>query len=234
LGTVDVEVTTPGGTSSAVAADQFTYVAPPPTVTGISPTSGTTVGGTSVTITGTNLFGVTAVVFGTTAASNVVVTSDTKITVTSPSGFGTVDVEVTTPGGTSSPVAADKFTYTAPPPAISNVVLSDPSGTPTVTVTGSNFGAGAPPGNAETCQNGDTADDFAYPEVFFEDITQGWGAGATGDCVGLKIISWSSTQVVYSFGEGFSGITSGDQVQAVIMGATDTFSAATTLPATAP
>ncbi|MCY0656333.1 IPT/TIG domain-containing protein, partial [Klebsiella pneumoniae] len=48
-GTVNVTVTTVGGTSATSAADQFTYV-PAPTVTSISPTSGPTSGGTTVTI----------------------------------------------------------------------------------------------------------------------------------------------------------------------------------------
>ena len=42
----------------------YTYVTPPPTVTSISPANGTTLGGTTVTITGTNLTGATAVTFG--------------------------------------------------------------------------------------------------------------------------------------------------------------------------
>ena len=55
------------------AADLFTYV-PAPTVTGVVPTSGPTVGGTSVTITGTNLGGAMGVDFG---AAVAVITSDT-------------------------------------------------------------------------------------------------------------------------------------------------------------
>ena len=50
-GTVDITVTTPSGTSATGAADQFTYVAATPTVTGISPTSGPATGATSVTVT---------------------------------------------------------------------------------------------------------------------------------------------------------------------------------------
>ena len=51
-------VTTPGGTSATSPADEFTYVAAP-TVTSINPTSGPTAGGTTVTVTGTNLSGAT-------------------------------------------------------------------------------------------------------------------------------------------------------------------------------
>ncbi len=53
-GTVDVTVTTPIGTSVTSSVDQFVYE-PAPTVTAISPTTGLTTGGTSVTITGTGL-----------------------------------------------------------------------------------------------------------------------------------------------------------------------------------
>ena len=62
-GTVDITVTTAGGTSATSAVDQFTYLALP-TVTGISPSTGSGAGGTSVTITGTNFTGATSVNFG--------------------------------------------------------------------------------------------------------------------------------------------------------------------------
>src|SRR5207244_3709415 len=53
-GQVDVRVTTSGGTSAIVAGDHFTYTAVAPAVTAVSPNTGPTTGGTSVTITGTN------------------------------------------------------------------------------------------------------------------------------------------------------------------------------------
>jgi hypothetical protein len=118
--TVDITVTTVGGTSAAAAADHYTYTAAPPpapTVTALSPTSGPGAGGTAVTITGTNLTGATAVMFGATAATAFGVTNATTISATSPTGTGTVDVTVTTAGGTTTTSAADKFTYvTGPPP----------------------------------------------------------------------------------------------------------------------
>ncbi|MDK9716480.1 MAG: IPT/TIG domain-containing protein [Trichlorobacter sp.] len=85
-----------------------------PTVTNISPSSGFASGGTSVTITGTGLSGATAVNFGATDATGFSVTSDIQATATSPAGVigQTVDVTVTTPGGTSATNSADQFTYT--------------------------------------------------------------------------------------------------------------------------
>src|SRR6516164_8845365 len=114
IGTVDVTVTTPGGTSATSTADQFTYVPAPalaPTVTNINPNTGPTSGGSSVTITGTNFSGATAVRFGSNAAASFTVNSATQITATSPAGVGTVDVTVTTAGGTSATSSSDRFTY---------------------------------------------------------------------------------------------------------------------------
>jgi hypothetical protein len=67
-------------------------------------------------ITGTgfcNGTGATSVKFGLTSAVSYVVNSDTSITAVSPAGTGTVDVTVTTSGGTSATSAASKFTYAA-------------------------------------------------------------------------------------------------------------------------
>ena len=50
---------------------------PAPTVTSVSPSSGTTAGGTAVTITGTNFAVGATVTFGSAAATNVVVVSGT-------------------------------------------------------------------------------------------------------------------------------------------------------------
>ena len=82
-----------------------------PTVTNVNPNTGPTSGGTSVTITGTNFLSVTAVSFGSNAAASFTVNSPTQITATSPAGVGTVDVTVTTAGGTSAISSGDRFTY---------------------------------------------------------------------------------------------------------------------------
>ncbi len=81
-------------------------------MTSISPTSGPTGGGTSVTITGTNLDGASAVDFGSNAAT-ITADSATSITATSPAGTGTVDVTVTRPGALPPPRPSDQFTYVA-------------------------------------------------------------------------------------------------------------------------
>jgi uncharacterized protein YhjY with autotransporter beta-barrel domain len=138
-GTVDVRVTTAGGTSATSAADQFTFVAAP-AVTSISPTAGPATGGTTVTITGTGFSGTTAVTFGATAATGFTVNSATQITATAPSGTGTVDVRVTTTGGTSATSAADQYTFLAAPAVTSISPTAGPAtGGTSVTITGTGF-----------------------------------------------------------------------------------------------
>ncbi len=113
-GEVGYDGPTGWGTPNGVSAFKAPSSTPPPVVTGISPTSGPAAGGTSVTVTGTSLTGGT-VAFGANAATGVSCGA-TSCTATSPAGTGTVNVEVTTSGGTSAATAADKFTYTTAQP----------------------------------------------------------------------------------------------------------------------
>ena len=94
-----------------VLTSEGSIVIGPPTVSSIKPATGSPNGGTSVTITGTGFTGATAVKFGTAEADSLSVNSATSITAVSPEGTGTVDVTVTTKGGTSAKVSADNFTY---------------------------------------------------------------------------------------------------------------------------
>jgi IPT/TIG domain len=97
-----------------VATSNTVTVTVPVSVTGISPASGTTAGGTTVTITGNGFTGATGVHFGTAAATGVTIDSRTQITATSPPGTGTVDITVITPAGTSAVTTADQYTYFIP------------------------------------------------------------------------------------------------------------------------
>jgi hypothetical protein len=125
---VDVTVTTPDGTSPTSGAGQYTYQAPAPVpaVTGVSPASGPTGGGTTVTINGSGFTGATAVKFGSSTAASVTVVSSTRITAVTPAHApGTVTITVTTPGGTSTAGRASQFTY-GTPPAVTGI--APPSG----------------------------------------------------------------------------------------------------------
>jgi hypothetical protein len=112
VGSIDVSVQTAAGASAATSADQFTFQAPAPVITGLSVTEGNTQGGTTVTITGQNFTGATGVYFGNTAALFMNVASDTTISAVAPAGVaGTVDVTVQTSSGTSTTSANDQFTF---------------------------------------------------------------------------------------------------------------------------
>ena len=114
-----------------------------PTVTGISLTSGSTAGGTSVTITGTGFTSVTAVDLGSTPATSFVVNTATQIIASvPPSVGGIVDVTVTAAGGTSATSSADRFTYVdVPVPMVTAISLTSGStaGGTSVRIAGATF-----------------------------------------------------------------------------------------------
>src|SRR5207253_2139795 len=121
-------------------SDQFTFVEAP-TVASVNPTSGTTAGGTSVTITGSHFTGASSVKFGATHASSFSVDTDGQITATSPvHAAATVDITVTTVGGTSATSASDQFTFVAAPTVTSVAPTAGPTaGGTSVTITGTGF-----------------------------------------------------------------------------------------------
>jgi hypothetical protein len=83
-----------------------------PTVTSISPTSGTANGGTAVNIIGTNFTSGANVSFAGTAATNVIAVSSSSITATAPAHTaGAVSVVVTNSSGQSG-ILANGYTYT--------------------------------------------------------------------------------------------------------------------------
>ncbi|MEU0674680.1 IPT/TIG domain-containing protein [Streptomyces sp. NPDC006172] len=136
-GSVNVTVTTNQGTSAQQVP--FTYAgAQAPALSGISPGQGLPAGGTTVTLTGTNLTGATAVRFDGVAAASFTVNSATQITAVTPAhAAGAAAVTVTTPGGTSNALT---FTYLAGPSVTGLSPSQGPaSGGTTVTLTGTNF-----------------------------------------------------------------------------------------------
>jgi uncharacterized delta-60 repeat protein len=111
--------------------------APVSTVTLVTPAFGSTAGGKSVTITGTNFTGATSVTFGGTAATSFTVVSATQITATIPAHQAeTVDVVVTKPGGAG--IGTYLFTYT-PPPTVTASSAKLLTITTTLTITGTGF-----------------------------------------------------------------------------------------------
>ncbi|HOQ60993.1 MAG TPA: IPT/TIG domain-containing protein [Vicinamibacterales bacterium] len=118
----DVAVTQGGLTATLPAA--FTFITlPPPTITSIFPRAGSSAGGTTVTITGTNFAPGASVTIGGAAATAVAVASLTSLTaVTGPRAVGTADVIVTVGGQTGS--LAGGFTYVPPGQNLLPVIAS--------------------------------------------------------------------------------------------------------------
>src|SRR5262249_1608905 len=147
-GTWQSEANSPG----IVIFDTFGAAVPaapagPPTVTACSPASGTTAGGTTVTVTGTGFQTGAGVSFGGASATGIAVNSATSITATTPPhSSGSVNVVVTNPDNQTGTLSGG-FTYTAaaPAPTVSSVSPSSrpvSGGTP-VTIAGTGFSAGA-------------------------------------------------------------------------------------------
>jgi hypothetical protein len=126
----DIAVTTPNGTGTR-SGFSFAGV---PTITAFSPTGAT--GGDTITITGTNFYGVTTLTFGGTASAAFTVVSPTQIrAVVSPRGSSGV-VRLVTPGGAAQLAG---FVFTAPAPVITGFTPAAATVEQTVTITGRNF-----------------------------------------------------------------------------------------------
>ena len=142
-GAVDVTVTNPDAQSDTLA-DGYTYIYPAPTLSQIDPASGSTAGGTPVTITGTGFLatGSTTVRFDAVACGDLVVLDSTTLTCTTPARAlaGAVDVTITNPDAQSDTLAGG-YTYTYPAPTLSQIDPASGSvngGNP-VTITGTGF-----------------------------------------------------------------------------------------------
>jgi len=105
---------TSGGTQTGQTGNGYAIISQlaslPPTITAASPNSGFTTGGTSVTITGTNLTG-TSIAFGGVPCKTLTIVSDTQATCVTPSHpAGAVDIIVG--NGVDNATLAGGFTYT--------------------------------------------------------------------------------------------------------------------------
>ena len=123
-GSVNVVVTNPGGESGTLNGGFVYAAAPAPSVSGITPNSGPTAGGTSVTINGSAFVSGATVSIGGTPATNVTFVNSGSLTATTPAhAAGTVNVVVTNPD-TQSGTLTNGFTFNAPPGG-ETVLLAD-------------------------------------------------------------------------------------------------------------
>jgi hypothetical protein len=126
----------------------------------------------------------------------------------SPAYFCTAVKGYDGPTGRGSPKGAAAFKVKASGvPTITSVSESGSPSDPTITITGSNLWPTAPTGTPEPCNPGDPGDNFGSGGLWITDNTAGWTAGQYSDCIGLVIQSWSTTSVVFGFGDTYGSYT---------------------------
>jgi hypothetical protein len=147
-GAVTISVTNTDAQSGSLT-NGYTYTAvnPAPTVTSSTPNTGTTAGGTAITIKGTGFLTGATVSLGGTAATGVTVVSSTSITTITPAhAAGAVTISVTNTDAQNGSLT-NGFTYTAANPAPTVTAVNPNTGTTTggtaITITGTGFLSGA-------------------------------------------------------------------------------------------
>jgi hypothetical protein len=126
---------------------------------------------------------------------------------------------------TAPAVTAGTARRAAARPSIAAISFSGTHGpgvaSPTVTVTGTHFGAAAPPGtsNAVTSCGTYTANGEVYGgKLYFTanaHFEAGYSTSSSADCIGIIVVSWTATKVVLKFGNSYGSfdhwyLTNGD------------------------
>ncbi len=176
-----ISVTTASGTGTLAG---FTYL-PPPAISSFSPTSAST--GQTVTLTGTNFTGATAVSFGGVAASSFTVVSATSITAVVGSG-ATGSISVTTGNGTGTR-AGFTFIGTILPPTITSFTPTSGKTGQVITITGANF-----TGTTAVSFGGTAARNFTV--ISATSINATVGAGSSGN---ISVTNTSGTAALPGF-----------------------------------
>jgi len=110
-------------------------------------------------------------------------------------------------------LAASAARASAPRPSIASVSFTGAHGpgvaSPVITITGSHFGATPPAGTSDntTSCGTFTANGKVYGnKLYFTDdanFEAGFSNSGGADCVGIIVVSWSSTKVVLAFGNAY-------------------------------
>ena len=139
----NIAVTTAGGTATSSTSFTVTVATPAPTIASFTPTTGAA--GSTVTVTGTNFTGATAVTLNGVAIAGFTVVNGTTITFTVPATATSGPIVVTTPGGTATSSTSFTVPVAGPPPTISSftparAVAGGPAAT--ISISGTNLVAG--------------------------------------------------------------------------------------------
>lgn len=142
IGAVSITVTNPD-TQNHILAAAYTYQVAP-TVSSISPITGFAVGGTAVTVTGTNFVTGATVLIDSSACTGLTVVSATSITCTTPAHVSGIVAITATNADTQAATLPASFTYEdAPTVTAIDVNTGSVIGGTNLTLTGTNFLAGA-------------------------------------------------------------------------------------------
>ena len=181
--------TAPGTMASTISAT-FNVTGPPPTIVDISPSTGTTTGGSTITITGTDFDDTPTVTFGGISATSVVYVSSTELTVvtpkTSPAGTaGAVDVVVTNLDAATD-TATNGFTYSGP--VITSITPDNgvEAGGTAVTISGNYFAAGGYQMPIVISNGGDALSNFQI-SITLDTATPIGEAKMQTDCSDLRV-----------------------------------------------
>lgn len=133
-GTIDMEITNPDGKGSTLT-DAFTYRGTP-NISNITPATGISAGGYTVTVTGSDFESGSSVIFGSLYGQTTFLHPQALAAVVPPAASGYVDVSVTTPDGQVSTLPG-AFLYNDPPQVLSINAYPNPivrNTTTTITV----------------------------------------------------------------------------------------------------
>jgi hypothetical protein len=156
-----------GGSSPPAPSPQPPPAQQAPTVAAVTPVSGLTSGGTTITITGTNFAAGATVTVGGAAATGVAVQSPLIITAATPAhAAGATDVVVSVNGMSAS--LANGFTFTAPTPANAPPLITG--------MTAQSRRRGAPAGFADLEDLVDVSATTQDAETSPEQLTYEWSA----------------------------------------------------------
>ena len=117
---------------------------------------------------------------------------------------------------------------------ISGVRLTGDTAVPTVIISGHGFGTSPPAGqanNSTSCGSyTNNGEDYGPKDLWFEDVSNfaaGNGTPPNGTCIGIIVLSWSSDQLVYQFGNAYNSfdhwyLSAGDQYIVSVKGVQST------------
>ena len=131
----------------------------------------------------------------------------------------TATTRATNPAGDAEASAPSSVTVGAV--VITGVTFEGTASAPKVLVTG--YGFGSRPATVPACNSANT--DFANGALWIEDTTTITSSGEPGNCVGLKISTYTATEIVFTFGPAYRSwpaLASGDGYQLTVAGSVAT------------